>query len=56
MGIPAAAVYARVPDGALLTAARATSGSRSSRGDAEVHPDECRACSRFDWWGPESQS
>ena len=24
--------------------------------DAEVHPDECRACSRFDWWMPESQS
>ncbi len=26
------------------------------RGDAEVHPDECRACSRFAWWMPESQS
>jgi hypothetical protein len=25
------------------------------RDDAEVHPDECRACSRFDW-GAESQS
>ena len=24
--------------------------------DAEVHPDGCRACSRFDWWMPESQS
>jgi len=23
---------------------------------AEAQPDECRACSRFDWWGPESQS
>jgi len=26
------------------------------RGNAEVHPDECRACSRFEWWMPESQS
>jgi hypothetical protein len=31
------------------------SAARSSPGD-EVHPDGCRACSRFDWWGPESQS
>jgi len=31
-------------------------GGDQERGDAEVHPDECRACSRFDWWMPESQS
>lgn len=31
-------------------------GGGQERDVAEVHPDECRACSRFDWWGPESQS
>jgi hypothetical protein len=24
--------------------------------DAERHPEESRACSRFAWWGPASQS
>jgi hypothetical protein len=31
-------------------------GGDGEHHDAEVHPDECLACFRFDWWGPESQS